>query len=488
MKTPRPTREQLITLAKNEPETIADLVLSLLDRIDILEAKMAALERNSRTSSKPPSTDATNFTNKPKPKSRRIKTDRKPGGQHGHDGHTLEQSDTPDHIIEHPFTKSDSCPSCGLAVSPNQLANTSDYEARQVFDLPPIQIEITEHRAHKCKCSGCGNPLKAHFPDGITAPVQYGPRVQATAIYLSHYQLLPYERLSESMADLFSCSLSQGTLANIIKRAAQKAQKTDRHITEALRNSPIIHSDETGSRLNGKLHWLHVTCTNTLTSYHFDSKRGACAMERMRILPGYTGSVIHDFWKPYYRFEDCSHYLCNAHLLRELTYLHEQHDQTWAAEMIEVLLEGKRLAESALEEASTISKRNKIRIYEAYENTVNKGLTENPEPQPVPGRRGRPKRSKTLNLLRRLENRYAEIMGFFEELGIPFDNNQAERDVRMTKVHAKISGGFRSEEHAKGFCAIRGVISTARKQSHSMIKSLTNLLSDPEELGRTLAS
>lgn len=245
MSSSRPTREQLIELAKTDPGAIADLVLALLDRIEALEAKVAQLERNSRTSSKPPSSDSGNFTNPPKPKSLRGKSGRKPGGQKGRRGETLERVADPDHIIEHRFGANDHCPKCGVAMDEaNEALAAEQCEYRQVFELPAIRLEVTEHRAEKRPCHRCGIEVTATFPAGVVAPVQYGERVRATALYLGVYQFIPFHRLSEMFADLFAAPLSVGTLANFIRRGGTQAAGTMTPIREALVGAEVAHADE----------------------------------------------------------------------------------------------------------------------------------------------------------------------------------------------------------------------------------------------------
>jgi transposase len=488
----RPSRDQLIELAKSDPAAIADLVLALWDRVEKLEAKVAALERNSRTSSKPPSSDSGNFSNPPKPKSLRKKSGRRPGGQRGHPGDTLRRTDTPDDVIEHRLPANARCPQCGAVLGERHepLDPAGSCECRQVFELPAIRLEITEHRAEKRVCEDCGAVVRAAFPDGVGAPVQYGPRVEATALYLGGYQLVPYQRLAECFAELFDCPLSTGTLANIVKRAGQKAARAVRPIREALVEVKLAHADETGCRLHGERHWLHVFSTGQLTSLHIDAKRGVEGMERAGLLQRFTGGLVHDFLGSYYRFKRASHFLCNAHLLRELTYIDEEMDQPWAGRMIGLLVEAKDLSDrqKALPEGRrrVIGEKTRLRIQQCYCDIVLEGLDRNPEPPPPPGG-GRPKRSKPLNLLIRLEQRYEEIMGFFEYDHVPFDNNQAERDLRMMKTREKISGTFRSYDHAAAFCDLRSVISTARKQSRDILETLRQLIDSPNALGHDLA-
>lgn len=492
-----PSEAQLIELAKADPEAIGRLAFQLFERVaalqarlEIVEAELAALKRNSRTSSKPPSSDSGNFTNPPKPKSLRGKSGRKPGGQKGRRGDTLERVADPDHIVEHRLGEKERCPKCGTAMGEvdGELA-AKQCECRQVFELPAIRLEITEHRAEKRRCHQCSTEVTAAFPAGVAAPVQYGPRVRATALYLGAYQLVPYQRLSEIFADLFGAPLSVGTLANVVKRDGARATETMKPVREALVKAEVAHADETGCRVKGKRHWLHVFSTAKLTSFHIDAKRGYEGMNRPGLLEGFRGKLIHDFLGSYYRLL-CRHFLCCAHLLRELTYLHEEMDQPWAKDMIELLLEAKKLRdrEDALEphDRRVIGEQTRRRIRAQYCEIVLAGLAMNPEPSPTPKRRGRVKRGKALNLLIRLEDRYEEIMGFFEYEGVPFDNNQAERDLRMMKTREKISGTFRTKEHATLFADIRSVISTARKQSRNLLVTLGGMLHAPEELGDSL--
>lgn len=466
----------------------------LWDKVEKLEARIAVLESNSRNSSKPPSSDKGNFSNPPKPKSLRKRTGRKPGGQKGHQGSTLKQVEQADHVIEHRFSAGDTCPKCEEALNVSNFSKAIDEatcEKRQVFELPPVKIEVTEHRAQRCTCLNCGAKVVATFPTEVKAPVQYGTNFQATALYLGGYQLIPYQRLGELFRDLFGCSLSEGTLSNFVKRGGQKAKQTSDHIRQALKQESVIHLDETGCRQHGKRHWLHVACTEKLTFYHIDAKRGKEAMLNMGILEGYTGKVVHDFWKSYYHFELCEHYLCNAHLLRELEYVAEELKQRWARKMYDVLIEAKKLRarENAREPTSArvIGEQTELRISLLYCEAILEGYGVNPVPKRIPGQRGAVAKGKSLNLLHRLEERIEEILSFFTDESVPFDNNQAERDIRMMKTREKISGTFRSEENAQAFCDLRSVISSARKQSHRIIDALTQVVHSPENLGKLLA-
>ena len=479
MNSTRPTREQLIALAKQDPETIADLVLTLLDRIDALEQRIATLELNSRNSSKPPSSDKGNFTNPPKPKSLREKSTKKPGGQLGHKGQTLEKSDKPDIIIEHKLPSEIHCKGCSKLIDTHDVS----YQSRQVFDIPPITIQVTEHRSEQCQCPHCHTTNSADFPTNVTAPVQYGPRLQATCIYLNSYQLLPYKRLSQTFSDLFSIPLSQGTIANIIRSTGVKAGKAIQPIYNAIFNGKIMHCDETGCRVYAKSHWLHVASNSYHTYYHIDQKRGVEALENIGLLTRYQGTVIHDCLGAYNHYDQCKHGICDAHILRELIYAEEQLNQPWSTAMKELLLDSKGLIEN---DQIQISQEIKTTINKRYREILEEGLKENPEPEKT-GKRGRPKRSKALNLLLRLQKQHRGVLAFLNREGVPFDNNQAERDLRMMKTREKISGGFGSAARAKDFCNLRGIISTSLKQGRNTLQTLTEMIENPQQTGYSLA-
>ncbi|VAW86153.1 hypothetical protein MNBD_GAMMA18-1235, partial [hydrothermal vent metagenome] len=325
----------LVLLQKNETLMAQCARIAKLEKkIEELESKLA---KNSRNSSKPPSSDG---YGKPKPKSQRKKTGRSSGGQPGHKGSTLKQVEHPDHVQEHPVSQ---CSHCHGDLS-NQAA--MGHEARQVFDLPEINVMVTEHRAHIKTCPHCDARVKAAFPTGVTQPVQYGNRVYATAAYLSQYQLLPYQRLQELFHDLFQINLSQGTLSNILSRGHQQLERFEDAAKTLLKGSGVVHFDESGIRLKKSLNWLHVASTPQLTCYHIDAKRGKVAMDVMAILPDYQGYAVHDHWASYYGY-DCQHVLCNAHHLRELTFAQEQHQQRWAAELSKCLLDAKQEVDDA---------------------------------------------------------------------------------------------------------------------------------------------
>ena len=437
-------------------------------KIQVLEGRLLT---NSRNSNKPPSSDG---LNKPKPKSLRKKTARKTGGQKGHKGHGLKMVDNPDHKQFYPV---DQCENCGCDIKDEE---SQGVEKRQVFDIPPVRMEVTEHQAEIKKCPLCNHHNRAKFPEGVRAPVQYGSRLKSIVTYLRIYQLLPYKRTAELLYDLFKVHLSQGTIAIVTKACSDILQKPLKQIKDCLINSDVNHFDETGCRVKGTLHWMHVVSNPRFTYIGVHQKRGKEAIEDIGILPRFKGRAIHDSFKSYFQY-DGLHGLCNAHHLRELTYLYEQDGQEWAKQMKDCLLDIKK----AVEQASQIS--NRLPQYETrefeilYQLIIEAGCYENPPPERNSNgknSRGQPKKTKARNLLERLLLRKEETLAFMHDFKVPFDNNQAERDFRMVKVQQKISGTFRSNKGSEDFCRIRSYISTARKNSVNSIEALTGAIVD----------
>lgn len=447
-----------LTWCKQSPEEAAETIEKLRARIRELEAQV---NKNSRNSSKPPSTDG---FKKPEPKSLRPKSNKSTGGQKGHQGKTLGQDPNPDEIVTYPV---DQCHQCG-----HSLADVaSRVERRQLFDIPPISIATTEYRGEIKSCPICQAQNRASFPQGVEAPVQYGPNLKALGVYLHHYQLLPYKRICELLGDLVDQPVSQATLVDADRQAYQKLEGVEETVAQQLRASSVAHFDETGVDVNGKGQWLHVASTDTLTHYTVDPKRGQKGINAGGILPDFDGVAVHDAWKPYFKY-NCDHALCNAHHLRELTGIYEQEGQQWAKDMMDLLVEMKEATDTQriLDVGTLLSFERK------YDALIKRGLTEDgrchpPQPE-IKGKRGRKKQSPAKNLLDRLQTYRSEVLGFIKNPLIPFDNNQAERDVRMAKVQKKISGPFRSESGANRFSRIRGYISTMKKQSHSVMEAL----------------
>ncbi|WP_136062248.1 IS66 family transposase [Pontiella sulfatireligans] len=464
------TREDALAVFRLGPDAVADVLLGMDERIRAQDARIAKLEgmmaKNSRNSSKPPSSDG---LAKPAPKSLRKKSGRKPGGQQGHPGGTLERRKNPDVVEAH---RVDRCEKCGCDLR-NEKAQ--GMEQRQVFDIPPVELLVTEHQAEVKQCA-CGHTTTAAFPEGVVAPVQYGPCIKATAIYLNGYQLLPYARLCETLRDLFNTPLSEGTLANMVRQAGRLAQGSVDGIRDALGAAAVVHFDETGMRRNGKTNWMHCASTPTMSLFTLHNRRGMEAMDAAGVLPGFAGTAVHDYWKSYYHYK-CSHALCNAHHLRDLTYIHEQMEQPWAEEAIGTLLSIKEGVEAAKAAGSAALAPDTLRDFEQrWQQVLDQGYAANPDPPPPKKKkRGPPAKGKARNLVERFDHRRREVLAFMHDFDIPFDNNLAERDLRMNKVKQKISGCFRDTGHSEDFCRIRSYICTARKNTTGAFEALSGL-------------
>ena len=351
-------------------------------------------------------------------------------------------------------------------------------ERRQVIDIPPLHLEVVEHRFESKTCHGC-HAVTTSYKDAleVTAPAQYGPRIKALAVYLKTYQLLPFKRCAELIRVLFGGSLCEGTLANMVKGVSGTLDASLAAISGILTAAKVAHFDETGSSIQGKLHWFHVASTEKVTLYTMHQRRGAAAMEDMGILPGFSGRAIHDHWKPYFKFKVCSHGLCNAHHLRELTFIHEVVGQEWAASMKDLLLKANAAVDAAkAKKMIRLEDKEVARLVRRYKAIIAQAIAINPPPAPVPGKRGKPKDSKAGNLARRLKVHRREALAFLYDFAVPFTNNLAERDIRMMKVQQKVSGTFRSPEGATNFCRIRSYLSTARKHGRAALAVLAKAI------------
>ena len=359
--------------------------------------------------------------------------------------------------------------------APLTAAMANDFVARQVFDLPePQPLIVTEHRAHGCCCAACGSRTRAAFPDGVTAPVQYGKRIGAFVLYLLHSQLLPEKRLAGLMADLFGVHLVTATIARISQDCAERFQGFIEAVRDRVVAAPVKHLDETGFRIGGKTQWLHIASTMLLTFYRISTRRGS-------LLANLAGVVVHDHWKPYYTLKGVLHALCNAHHLRELKALVEIEKEDWARRMQRLLRRACHAVNLAREQDVPLKPRLIALVERRYDDIVADGLAFH-EAQPVLARtkpRGRPPRRVGHNLLLRLGTHKQDVLRFLTDPRVPFTNNLAERDGRMMKLRQKISGGFRSEEGAQDFAVIRSVLSTARKQGWDILATLTG---DPYRL------
>jgi len=421
---------------------------------------------DSHNSSKPPSSDG---LAKPTPKSLRQPSPRPTGGQPGHPGQTLRMVQTPDRTVRHPVER---CTACGRSLAgqaPDRV------ERRQVFDLPDPTLEVTEHQADVKTCP-CGCVTRAAFPPEVTAPVQYGLRVKSVAVYLKEYQLLPFDRPTEILRDLFACdTFSEGTLATLTTACADRLGPVEAIIRAQVAAADVVGFDETGVRATGSLHWLHTASTRWLTWYFAHTRRGRDAMDAADILPALQGRAVHDFWRPYLKYP-CAHAFCNAHLLRELALLWEEQHQAWTQTMIDHLLAIHAAVDTAREAGLAALRAEDLDgFHTRYLRIVDAGYAENPVTAPAvggPTRRGRRGQSNARNLLDRFRDHPDGILAFMRDFAVPFTNNLSERNLRMMKLRQKISGTFRRFEALVDFCRIRGYVSTARKNGLTAIDAL----------------
>lgn len=452
------------------PPAAQAYIRHLEERIRDLENR---LNKNSSNSSKPPSSDGLSKT----PKSLRVQSGKKPGGQLGHEGKTLKQVANPDHVV---IYSPDNCENCSASLAG---AETIAREKRQVFDLPTPQVKVTEHQVESKLCPCCNHRTKAAFPQNVTAPVQYGERIQALATYFDNQHFIPADRLCQIFEDVFGVSISPGTCANVDKKLFHQLAVFESSLKAHLIIGKILHLDETGMRCNKKLHWIHVASSSTATFYGIHHRRGQEAMNDLNVLPQFRGIAIHDHWAPYFSFAQIKHGLCNAHHLRELTYIHEQEKEEWALKMKNHLLATKRLVDMA--EGEQLRPEVIKNIETDYAKIVVEGLRYHAG---LPKNNASGKNKPGRNLLARFTNKIDETLAFIRDPHVPFTNNQAEQDVRMVKIRQKISGCFRALEGGVIFCRIRSYISTARKQGWKVWDALVDALRGTPRLLSVTAS
>jgi len=467
-----PSYEQLLVvvgeLAARGDEQAA-VIVSQAAVIEALRVQVAELQarlgQSSRNSSVPPSADG---LAKPAPKSRRSRTGRKPGGQPGHPGQTLRQVAVPDEVVVHEPV---CCGGCGGGLAD---ARRSGCLRRQVFDLPPVTVRVTEHQLIERTCGGCGTATRAVAPAGVSAaPVSYGPRIAAVIVYLYVGQFLSQQRTADALGELFGVPLSPGTVGKMTERAA--ATLTDSGLLELiagrLARAPVAHFDETGLRVAGALHWVHSASTDKYSLITCHRRRGVLAMQAAGVLPHFTGVAVHDAWAPYDTYTNATHALCGAHVLRELTAvidLAPAGEFCWAQQAHDALLDLKALADKAAASSQAPEAAALARLTRLLHCAAMLGVTANRDQA---GKLAR----KHHALARRLLHRQDDYLRFTTDPAVPFDNNAAEREIRMIKVRQKVSGCLRTLSGAEAFCALRSYLATARKHDTHFFDALTQL-------------
>ena len=466
-------KDELIRILWPLQQQVQDLMFQMAvmgERIKQLEGRLASTSRNS---SKPPSSDG---YAKPAPKSLRLSGQKLTGGQKGHPGNTLCQSASVDETVIH--YSASHCSACRLELVHHTLAET-----RQVFELPALAMRTVAHQQMRSTCA-CGAVHLAVWPEGVNAPAQYGASIKAMAVHLNQYHLVPLARTASLMQDLYGAQLSQASVQSFAQEAAQTLLPTTAAIGKAVQASSVVHADETGIRIAGKLAWLHCAVTDTLSWLAPHPKRGTQAFVALGLLQGVKGVLVHDGLISY-KALDCTHSLCNAHHIRELVYVHEQENEKiwdgWAEEMIELLVQG-------LKEVDALGKPlplDRQAWFEAqWSLLLARGEEYNPQNQRTGtsqdagmgiGKRGRPSQSKAANLLRRLREHRLDVWRFMTDEGVPFTTNLAEQALRMSKVRQKISGCFRTAHGADTFFTIRTYLATMTKQKANLFDCLLSV-------------
>ena len=454
--------EELRSWGQTDSSGLADYTFEL--QAEVLRLRDGAAQ-NSRNSSRPPSTDK---PERPKPKSLRKKSGRKPGGQAGHTGKTLQFSDSPKNTQIHPLLECE----CGEDLSQEPA---TDFQRRQVFDLPSLELECTEHRAETKECPCCHRTCTAAFPADIKAPVQYGKNFRSLLSYLYDAQEGASLRVSQMCQQMFGYGVSEATIQTARQEQYDALEPFEKRLVEILPLEPILHADETGVPINKVKHWLHVICTPLLTFFGIHLGRGKEAIEAMGIIPKFTGWLMTDFLPAYLAFDNCFHTFCKSHLMRELVFLFEQHQQSWAKDLHNLFLEMLKFVKDQKARAAPPTKNDFKDWQRQYRKILRAGRNANPL-TPDQKAQKRPKQTKEQNLLDRLENYEDCILAFLWELDLPFTNNEAERAFRMMKVRLKISGCFRTLDGARRHARIRSYISTIRKHGLPVLEYLRRAL------------
>ncbi len=459
--------EKVEKAIKEDKTASPTLITAIKMMLLLVKMLIGRSKLTSKNSSLPPSSDQNKAEKEEKKEdtNKEGEAPRKPGGQKGHQGSTLEFVENPEEVKE-------------LKVDTSSLPEGKytliGYERRQVIDIK-ISRFVLEYRAQIFE-NEQGYQIRASFPPQVKAPVQYGNQLKANAVYLSQFQLIPYLRVQKYFKEVFGIDLSVGSIYNFNQKAFLRLEDWEKYAKEQLRKEKVAHVDETGCNINGKNHWIHTFSSQRWTLLAPHQKRGSEAMDDIGILSHFQGILCHDHWKPYFKYKQCRHSLCNAHHIRELTYAHEQEGQQWALQMKEFLL---KLQKEVKSKEGVLDAERLSQVHKKYQELLETAEVECPPPTPPSKKkRGRLKRSKSRNLLERLKHYETETLLFAKEKDVPFSNNQGERDIRMTKVQQKISGCFRSFRGAEIFCRTRSFFGSLQKQGIEPMQGLSQLFGE----------
>ena len=454
-------------------DQVAELTATVKELNQTIKELKEQLNKNSKNSSKPPSSDGLKKPAVNKNKSLRESSRKKQGAQEGHDGVHLSVISEPDHIEDHMHSDCTGCPHRAKC-----LSKACIKETRHEIDTV-VTVDVTAHNAIEVReCLLHGGVKTGSFPENIKATVQYGKNLQAMVVAFNTVGAVSINRTHEILSSVFNIPLATGTIKNMVTRCAESLKDTYERIRLKMIMLGLIHCDETGSRVDGKTCWVHVASDQDYTYLTINQKRGQIGMDAADVLPHARGIIVHDCWGSYWKYQDVKHAICCAHLLRELNGVIENHpEQTWASRFKKLLLNMKKVRDKAL-----ISDKDEVSYYHRhkfdmeYDAIIKTAYEENPLPETPAKKRGRKKKSKVLNLICRLENYKESVCLFIKNLCVPFDNNQAERDLRMVKVKTKVSGCFRSEEGAQEYLTIMSYIGSARKHGINAFTAIREAL------------
>ena len=449
----------LVEVLRAENARLVEQNAGLVERVAELEARLG---QNPKNSSKPPSSEG---LGKPAPRSLRRRSGRKPGGQAGHDGKTLMQVAEPDHEVVH---EPGCCAGCGRSLAGRPVTG---IERRQQFDLPPLRVEVTEHQLVERECV-CGQRGRGRAPDGVEAPAQYGPRIAAIVVYLYVGQFLSKERTAQALAELFGTPLSAGTVAGVTARAAGRLGEFVDRVRDEIAGSDVAGFDETGLRVDGKLHWVHCARTGKYTLVGCHLRRGRAGIDDLGVLGRFSGIAVHDAWAPYDTYPDVAHQLCCAHVLRELHGVVDcapAGGWCWAGQAADAVVTMQKLVAEAIEAGRDAVDADALaEQVSRYRSAALIGINET-------AARTSKLMKKQNALAHRLIDRQSDYLRFTTDWRVTADNNGSERDIRMIKLRQKVSGCLRTLIGARQFCAIRSYLSTTAKHGMHFFEALLML-------------
>ena len=462
-------------MKQNEEQSarIAELSAEIASLNQTIKELKEQLNKNSKNSSKPPSSDGLKKPAVKKNKSLREFSGKKQGAQEGHNGIHLSVISDPDHIENHMHSDCTGCPHRAKC-----LSKACIKETRHEVDAV-VTVDVTAHNAIEvCECPLHGGVKTGSFPENIKATVQYGKNLQAMVVAFNTVGAVSINRTHEILSSVFNIPLATGTIKNMVTRCAESLKDTYERIRRKMIMLGLIHCDETGGRVDGKTCWVHVASDQDYTYLTINQKRGQIGMDAADVLPHARGIIVHDCWGSYWKYQDVTHAICCAHLLRELNGVIENHpEQTWAVRFKKLLLDMKNVRDKALlSDKDEVSYYYRHKFDMEYDAIIKTAYEENPLPETPAKKRGRKKKSKVLNLICRLDNYKESVCLFIKNLCVPFDNNQAERDLRMVKVKTKVSGCFRSEEGAQEYLTIMSYIGSARKHGINAFTAIREAL------------